>query len=113
MNPQRVALFALLCGGGIRLGAQELPAKDADFRVLVAREIPIGSPFDTGIKRAQALGLNCKWAKGAWSASVPQAEFYFCDRRTQGLVQTRWQIALLPKGDSVAEVVASVGLIGP
>jgi len=96
------------------MAANTLPQDVKNFRALVEREIPVGTPIQVAKNRVEALGLTCTWMTRGWTNNIrDQTEFYFCDRQARSVVLTRWQVSLLPKQEKVVSVHANVGLIGP
>ena len=94
--------------------ASDLPVDQVAFRVLVGREVAIGTTMKDAENRLVALGLQCKSVTGGWTNNVSdKTEFLFCSHQSGAVVQRRWRVAVHPRGGKVAEVRPTVGLVGP
>jgi hypothetical protein len=107
---------AALCTAFLALAASasDLPIDQEAFRVLVARQVAIGTTMKDAEDRLIALGLQCKSVTGGWTNNVSdKTEFLFCDHQSGAPVQRRWRVAVRPLSGKVAEVRPTVGLVGP
>ena len=94
--------------------ASDLPIDQEAFRVLVTREVVNGTTMRDAEDRLIAMGLQCKPVARGWTNNVSdKTEFLFCSHQAGGLVQRRWRVAVLPLSGKVADVRATVGLVGP
>lgn len=111
LHRNTAASIALLAFGA---SASELPVEQEAFSAMVAREVVLGTSMKDAEDRLIAMGLRCQPVIGGWTNNVSdRTKFLFCSYQSGWLVQRRWQVGVLPLEQKVAEVRATVGLVGP
>jgi hypothetical protein len=113
----RVALTTVLlvaaagCTGmqPVTLGIEEPPR----MVEAVLSRIPVGTPIEDAERFMEREGFACVRATQAEFLDRKGLNYIYCDRTEGGIVQRRWQVAVVHKDGEVTEIITSTGLIGP
>ncbi len=79
----------------------------------VLGQAPVGTPVDDAQKFMEREGFSCSRSTNAAFLDRKGLDYIYCDRSEGGIVQRRWQVAVVHKDGKVVEVLASTGLVGP
>ena len=114
----RVALTALVllvaagCTGtrSVTRGIEEPPR----MVEAVIGQIPVGTPVADAQRFMEREGFGCSRSTNAEFLDHKGLDYIYCDRSEGGgIVQRRWQVAVVHRDGKVTEVIASTGLVGP
>ncbi len=107
--------YTAACGCGPRRAADTPAAMKAALQQL----IPSGTPLDQARRTMEKAGYK---VTDETSASFSEEgvvhrgiNYLYCDctERAHLIIERRWQIALIYTGDSVSDILVSMGLTGP
>jgi len=80
----------------------------------VLGQIPIGTPVDDAQRFMEREGFQCSRSTNEAFLDRKGLDYLCCDRSEgSGVVQRRWQVAVVHRDGKVVEVLASTGLVGP
>lgn len=113
----RVALTIVLlvavagCTGSqsVTLGIEE-PARMVEA---VLSQIPVGTPVEDAERFMEREGFACVHATNADFLGRKGLNYIYCDRAEGGIVQRRWQVAVVHNDGRVTEIITSTALFGP
>ena len=106
-----VAIIPVACAspGRATRGLKE----PAEMSRAILGVIPVGSDLAEAEQFMVGQGFDCRREVGAEFLDRKGIDYLYCNRYEGGLVQRRWQVAIVYRGGKVTEVLASTGLIGP
>jgi hypothetical protein len=114
----RIALAAMVlvivagCTGtrSVTRGIEEPPRM---VEAILGR-VPVGTPVDDAQRFMEREGFTCTRTADGKFLDREGLDYVYCDRSEgEGVVQRRWQVAIVHRDGKVAEVLASTGLVGP
>jgi hypothetical protein len=79
----------------------------------VLGQVPVGTPVDDAQRFMEREGFKCSRTSNAAFGGRAGLDYIYCDRSEGGIVQRRWQVAVVHRDGKVVEVLASRGLVGP
>lgn len=101
--------FASVAGCSVTGGIEEPPR----MVEAVLAKVPVGTPVDDAQRFMEREGFKCSCSTNEQFLDRKGLDYIYCDRSVGGIVQRRWQVAVVHKDGKVVEVLASTGLIGP
>ena len=79
----------------------------------VQGQVPPGTPVDEALRFMEREGFKCSRTVNGSFGERNGLDYLYCDRSEGGIVQRRWQAAIVHRDGKVAEVLARTGLVGP
>jgi hypothetical protein len=106
-----VAVVASGCAGtrSVTRGIEEPPR----MVEAVLGQVPVGTPVEDAQRFMEQEGFACSREANAEFLDRKGLDYLYCDRSEGGIVQRRWQVAVVHRDGKVTEVIASTGLVGP
>lgn len=78
----------------------------------VVRLVPAGTSIDAAQRVMEAEGFECHRETAAKFLDREGLDYVYCVRSEGGIVQRRWQVALVHRNGQVVEALASTDLTG-
>ena len=76
-------------------------------------QIPVGTSVADAERFMRPEGFKCSETTNGEFLDRQGLDYLYCDRSDSGIVQRRWQVAIVHRDGKVSEVLASTGLVGP
>ena len=80
---------------------------------VILKIVPLGTPLEVAQRLMAEEGFLCFRRTKASVLDREGIDSLWCDRLEGGIVQRRWQVALVHRDGRVTEVLPSTGLVGP
>src|SRR5713101_3012007 len=80
---------------------------------VILDQIPVGTSLADAERFMQSEGFKCSQTTNGEFLGHRGLDYLYCDRSDGGIVQRRWQVAIVHGDGKVSEVLASTGLVGP
>lgn len=75
--------------------------------------VPLGSTAGDALRVMRQHGFACSTVTNGTFGNLRGVNYLYCDHSSGGIVQRRWQAALVLAGGKVSGVQVSTGLVGP
>ena len=93
--------------------AERLSTQPAEATAQVQRWVPVGTAATEARRVMEQHGFTCSLVTNGTFADLHGIDYVYCDRQEGGVVQQRWQAALISVEGKVSAVRVETGFVGP
>ena len=96
-----------------RTKAEGLFPQPSEAAAQVQRWVAVGTSAADARRIMEQRGFTCSLITNGTFGSLRGVDYVYCDRRTGGIIQQRWQAALVLIKGKVSTVHVATGVVGP
>ena len=83
------------------------------MRRVLQEALPFGTELAAARTFMEGEGFRCEPKADARWLDRSHLDYLHCERSDGGVVQQRWQVAIVRIGNGVSEILVTTGLVGP